>query len=174
MGLKSCNIAALFYESIFQAPAMIDDHHGRCFYHDWSKCHSSFANLWLDSKILVSDKVILAEGTENFALSDLSGLRTPIVETYWNSTHSPTSLASRASHPHRTPVWNAITPPKVTSPINWQWPIYGLEGVERLQQITENFMQSCDGLQVPPSWQSLFLDYNWSTGDVAKVKKQER
>eukprot|EP00434_Breviolum_minutum_P003253 symbB.v1.2.002864.t1/scaffold130.1/size334612/15 len=36
----------------------------------------------------------------------------------------------------------------VTSPINWQWPIYGLEGVERLQQITENFMQSCHGLQV--------------------------
>eukprot|EP00435_Cladocopium_sp_Y103_P030958 s1552_g7.t1 len=36
----------------------------------------------------------------------------------------------------------------VTSPANWQWPIYGLEGVERLERITESFMQSCRGLQV--------------------------
>ena len=53
---------------------------------------------------LVSDKVTLAEGTENFALSDLSGLRTPIVETYWHSTHSRrktclSSLSSICGHP---------------------------------------------------------------------------
>ena len=36
----------------------------------------------------------------------------------------------------------------MTSPTNWQWPIYGLEGVERLERITESFMLSCRGLQV--------------------------
>ena len=37
---------------------------------------------------------------------------------------------------------------QVTLPTNWQWPIYGLEGVERLERITESFMLSCRGLQV--------------------------
>eukprot|EP00913_Durusdinium_trenchii_P032328 g30269.t1 len=39
----------------------------------------------------------------------------------------------------------------VTSPANWQWPIYGLDGVDRLERITESFMHGlgqCHGLQV--------------------------
>ena len=39
---------------------------------------------------------------------------------------------------------------QVTSPTNWQWPIYGFDGVDRLERITESFMQSCRGLQVGP------------------------
>lgn len=51
----------------------------------------------------------------------------------------------------------------MTSPTNWQWPIYGLEGVERLERITESFMLSCRGLQVGSMEGSVMTVMGWSS-----------
>ena len=68
--------------------------------------------------------------------------------TCWTSSRSTISLALLA-------LWQQLLRLErwqVTSPTNWQWPIYGLEGVERLERITESFMQSCHGRQVEIRW----------------------
>lgn len=123
---------------------------------DLYKCRNSYSKLWLYSKIPFG--------------SDLSGLRTPIVETYWNSTHSrihnvplePLIHKHPCGIPSSHPRW---LPQSIGNGQSMDWRVWNACNKSPKTLCSPAMVCRCPGRVV--------FQIEMKQGDVAKVKKRK-